>query len=63
MVMWIILAYLAASCVASVVVYAACVAAVRADKIQQHAFTANLAHEMDDQRTERIATARLALTI
>jgi len=62
MVMWIILAYFAASCVASLIVYAACVAAARADKIQQHAFTANLTYEMDDQRAELTQSARLALT-
>ncbi len=61
MILWIILAYLAASCVASLVVYAACVAAARADKIQQHVFTANLVREMDDPRSEHTSTARLAL--
>ena len=65
MVLWIILAYMGASCIASLIVYAACVAAARADKIQQHAYTTPVAHEHElaESRTEASAPARLALTV
>ncbi len=65
MIMWIILAYIVASCVASLIVYAACVAAARADKIQQHVYNVSIPHEsgLPKSHPERSASARLALTI
>lgn len=63
MIMWIIFGYLAASSVASLFVYAACVASARADRIQQAAFAGGPAqdHTVDGKRSDCIATPRLLL--
>jgi len=68
MITWIILGYLAASSVASLFVYAACVASARADRIQQRAFAARSSQErllrelqLDDKQVERISASQLLL--
>jgi hypothetical protein len=65
MIMWIILGYLAASVVASLLFYAACIVAARADKFQQHGLITprlhEIASEVADKRTEHVAAPRLAL--
>jgi hypothetical protein len=63
MITWIIVGYLAASSVASLLVYTACVAAARADRIQQNAFANRLEHDqkVDGKCTDPMATSRLLL--
>ncbi|MEZ4736397.1 MAG: hypothetical protein R3E79_55635 [Caldilineaceae bacterium] len=68
MITWIIWGYLAVSGVASLFVYAACVASARADRIQQHAFAARSAQDhllselqLDDKQSERIPASQLLL--
>lgn len=65
MIMWIILGYLGVSVVASLVFYAACVAAARADRVQQSLLTDLPTRERDveGQRLDRTPAPRLALHV
>ena len=63
MIMWIVLGYLAASMIASLVFYAACVAAAYADEMQQQrrfGKNASFTSEFEAKRAET-STSRLAL--
>lgn len=64
MIMWIVLGYLAASMIASLVFYAACVAAARADQAraqQRLGRNASLPVESEAKRKETVGSPRLAL--
>lgn len=64
MIMWIVLGYLAASMIASLVFYAACVAAARADHAreqQQLGKGALFSAGAEANLTERVSAPRLAL--
>jgi hypothetical protein len=66
MIMWIVLGYLAASTIASLVFYAACVAAARADRVQEQqrlGKNRSLFVESEQKRTEALSAPRLALRI
>lgn len=63
MIMWILFGYLAASSVASLFVYAACVASSRADRIQQNALLNSFGQDqvVDGKQSERMVAPRLLL--
>lgn len=64
MIMWIVLGYLAASMIASLVFYAACVAAARTDRVREQrrlGRSASLPVESEAKRTETVTSPRLAL--
>lgn len=64
MILWIVLGYLAASIIASLVFYAACVAAARADHVREQQWlgqSASFFVESEKKRTELGSTSRLAL--
>jgi len=64
MIMWIVLGYLAASMIASLVFYAACVAAARADHAREQqrlGKSASLPIENESKRKEAVGAPRLAL--
>jgi hypothetical protein len=64
MILWIVLGYLATSIIASLVFYAACVAAARADHVreqQQLGKGAYWATEAEPKRSEAVGAPSLAL--
>lgn len=63
MIMWIILGYLAASTLASLIFYAACRAAARADRVLQltDADSSLSQPELEAKRTKRVQAPKWAL--
>lgn len=61
MILWIILGYLVISIAVSLLFYAACIAAARADKAQQHLRATTLASEVESQPLTKVSAPRLAL--
>lgn len=64
MIMWIVLGYLAASMIASLVFYAACVAAAHADHVREQqrlGKNTSLLVESEKKQTETLSGSRLVL--
>lgn len=64
MIMWIVLGYLAASMIASLVFYAACVAAAHADHVREQQWlgkSTSFLVESEKKRTEAVSAPPLAL--
>ena len=61
MITGIILSFFGASCLASVIVFAACAASARADRIQHHTFSDEAEQATLEKRKKSVGNTQLAL--
>ena len=61
MITGIIISFFGASCLASVIVFAACAASARADQIQRHTFSDEAEQFASENRKKTVGNTQLAL--